>query len=143
IPKVDEFNRGDNFGNAYFHMNQRGGRRWGATKAWLRPAMSRPNLTVVTKAHVRKVTIETKDGVKRATGIEMAVDGRGEVTARARKAVVLAAGSIGSPQLLQLSGIGPRNLFQSFAIPVVHELAGVGENLHDHLQIRMMWKVKG
>jgi len=143
IPKVDEFNRGDNFGNAYFHMNQRGGKRWGATKAWLRPAMSRPNLTVITHAHVRKVTIETKDGVKRATGIEMAVEGRGEGTARARKAVVLAAGSIGSPQLLQLSGIGPRNLLQSFAIPVVHELAGVGENLHDHLQIRMVWKVQG
>jgi len=143
IPKVDEFNRGDNFGNAYFHMNQRGGRRWGATKAWLRPAMDRPNLTVMTKAHVRKLVIDAKGGRKRASGIELVVQGRGEGVAKARKAVVLAAGSIGSPQILQLSGIGPRALLQSFGIPLVHELAGVGENLHDHLQIRMMWKVKG
>jgi len=143
IPKVDEFNRGDNFGNAYFHMNQRGGRRWGATKAWLRPAMDRPNLTVMTKAHVRKLVIDAKGGRKWASGIELVVEGRGEGVAKARKAVVLAAGSIGSPQILQLSGIGPRALLQSFGIPLVHELAGVGENLHDHLQIRMMWKVKG
>ena len=143
IPKVEEFNRGDNFGNAYFHMNQRGGRRWGATKAWLRPAMSRKNLTVMTKAHTRRVVVEAKDGAKRATGVELVVEGRGEGVAHARKAVILAAGSIGSPQILQLSGIGPSNLLRKFSIPVVHELAGVGENLHDHLQIRMMWKVKG
>jgi choline dehydrogenase len=143
IPKVDEFNRGDNFGNAYFHMNQRGGRRWSATKAFLRPAMSRPNLTVITKAHVRKVLIEENRGFRRATGIDMVVEGQGEGTAKARKAVVLAAGSIGSPQLLQLSGVGPRNLLQKSGIAVVHELAGVGDNLHDHLQIRMVWKVKG
>ena len=143
IPKVDEFNRGDNFGNAYFQMNQRGGVRWSATKAWLRPALSRPNLTLVTKAHVAKVSIETKDGVRRATGIQMRVEGRGEVIAKARRAVVLAAGAIGSPQLLQLSGVGPSNLLQSFGLPVAHDLPGVGENLHDHLQIRMVWKVKG
>src|SRR2546429_6472117 len=143
IPKVDEFNRGDNFGNAYFHMNQRGGRRWSATKAFLRPALAPPNLTVITKAHVRKVLIEEQRGFKRATGIDMVVEGRGEGTATARKALVLAARSIGSPQLLQLSGVGPRNLLQNIGIPVVHELAGVGENLHDHLQIRMVWKVNG
>jgi choline dehydrogenase len=143
IPKVDEFNRGDNFGNAYFHMNQRGGRRWSATKAWLRPALGRPNLTLVTKAHVGKVVIEGKDGVRRATGIELRAGGMGAGVARARRAVVLAAGAIGSPQLLQLSGVGPRNLLQSFGLPVVHELPGVGENLQDHLQIRMVWKVKG
>ena len=139
IPKVEEFNRGDNFGNAYFHMNQRSGRRWSATKAFLEPAMSRPNLTVLTKAHVRKLVIEAK----RATGVDLVVEGRGEGSAKARKEVILAAGSIGSPQLLQLSGIGPRDLLQKFAIGVVHELPGVGENLHDHLQIRMVWKVKG
>ena len=71
------------------------------------------------------------------------VEGRGEGEARARKEVILAAGSIGSPQLLQLSGIGPRSLLQQFSIPVVHESPGVGENLHDHLQIRMVWKVQG
>ena len=143
IPKVEEFNRGDNFGNAYFHMNQKGGVRWSATKAWLRPAMSRPNLKVITRAHTRKVILEGSDGVKRAVGVDLVVEGQGEGTARARKAVILAAGSIGSPQILQLSGIGPGELLQQHGIPVVHELRGVGGNLHDHLQIRMMWKVKG
>jgi choline dehydrogenase len=143
IPKVEEFNRGDNFGNAYFHMNQRGGRRWSATKAFLEPAKGRANLAIVTKAHVRRIAIEAKDGVRRATGVELTVEGRGEVVASARKEVILAAGSIGSPQLLQLSGVGSRDLLQRFAIPVVNELQGVGENLHDHLQIRMVWKVRG
>jgi len=139
IPKVEEFNRGDNFGNAYFHMNQRAGRRWSATKAFLRPALDRPNLTLITKAHVRKVLIEGK----RATGIDMVVDGQGEGAAKATKAVILAAGSIGSPQLLQLSGIGPAGLLRELGIPVVLDAPGVGANLHDHLQIRMMWKVNG
>ena len=143
IPKVDEFNRGDNFGNAYFQMNQRGGRRWSATKAFLRPALGRANLTLITKAHTRKLVIEEGERGKRAAGIELVVEGRGEGTARARRAVILAAGSIGSPQLLQLSGIGPRDLLQKFGIPVVRDHPGVGENLHDHLQIRMVWKVKG
>ncbi len=143
IPRVEEFNRGDNFGNAYFHMNQRRGRRWSATNAWLRPAMGRPNLKVITNAHARKVVIETRDGARRATGVELAVQGAGDGVAKARRAVLLAAGSIGSPQILQLSGVGPGELLRSLAIPVVHELPGVGANLHDHLQIRMMWKVRG
>jgi len=143
IPKVDEFNRGDNFGNAYFHMNQKGGVRWSATKAWLRPALARPNLTLIMRAHTKRLVIETRDGRKRATGVELKVEGQGEGIARARKAVLLAAGSIGSVQILQLSGIGAASLLQPLGIPVVHELKGVGENLHDHLQIRMMWKVNG
>jgi choline dehydrogenase len=143
IPKVDEFNRGDNFGNAYFHMNQRAGRRWSATKAFLRPALGRPNLTLMTHAHTRSLVLGEKDSVKRATGIDLVVEGRGEGRASARRAVILAAGSIGSPQILQLSGIGPRDLLQKSGLPVVHELPGVGENLHDHLQIRMVWKVEG
>ena len=143
IPKVEEFNRGDNFGNAYFHMNQRGGVRWSATKAWLRAALGRPNLKLITKAHTRKVILEEKDGVKRAAGIELTVEGQGQGVAKARRAVILAAGSIGSPQILQLSGVGPRNLLQSLGIALAHELSGVGENLHDHLQIRMVWKVSG
>ena len=143
IPKVDEFNRGDNFGNAYFHMNQRGGVRWSATKAWLREAQKRPNLTLVTKAHVRGLRIGEVDGRKRAIGVDVTVEGQGEGSARARRAVILAAGSIGSPQLLQLSGVGPAELLQRIGLPVVHALPGVGENLHDHLQIRMMWKVTG
>jgi len=143
IPKVDEFNRGDNFGNAYFHMNQRGGVRWGATKAWLREAMKRPNLEVIINAHTRSLVIEEKDGRKRAVGVDIAVKDRGEGTARARREVILAAGAIGSPQILQLSGIGPAALLREHGIPVRHDLPGVGGNLHDHLQIRMVWKVKG
>ena len=143
IPKVEEFNRGDNFGNAYFHMNQRRGERWSASRAWLHPVMSRANLKVITRAHVRKVNVEAREGAKRATGVDLAIDGHGEASAKARKAVILAAGAIGSPQILQLSGVGPADLLAQFGIPVVHELRGVGENLHDHLQIRMMWKVQG
>ena len=143
IPKVDEFNRGDNFGNAYFHMNQRRGVRWSATKAWLREAMGRPNLRVVTHAHTRRLLVEERDGRKRATGVELTLEGHGPAAASARKEVVLAAGSIGSPQLLQLSGIGPGGLLQDHGIPVIHDLPAVGGNLHDHLQIRMVWKVNG
>src|SRR5258708_10867261 len=124
-------------------MNERGGRRGSATNAFLRPALGRPNRTLLTKAHTRKLLIEEEDGVRRAIGIDLVVEGQGEGAAKARKAVILAAGSIGSPQLLQLSGIGPRPLLQKYGNPVVHELPGVGENLHDHLQIRMVWKVTG
>ena len=143
IPKVEDFNRGDNFGSAYFHMNQKRGVRWSATKAWLRPAMGRPNLKVMTRAHTRAVRVGEVEGRKRAIGIDLAVEGQGEGVARARRGVILAAGAIGSPQILQLSGIGPGPLLQRHGIPVVHELPGVGENLHDHLQIRMVWKVQG
>ncbi len=139
IPKIAEFNRGDNFGNAYFQMNQRGGRRWSGTKGYLRPVMHRPNLTVRTDAQVRRVTVEPGDAGLRATGVELL--GSGEQLA-ARREVILATGAIGSPQILQLSGIGPGALLQAHGIEVVHDLAGVGENLHDHLQIRNIYKVK-
>ena len=138
IPKIAEFNRGDNFGNAYFQMNQRGGRRWSGTKAYLRPVMHRPNLTVRTGAQVRRIAVESGDGGPRATGIELVT---GERLA-ARREVILAAGAIGSPQILQLSGVGPGALLQAHGIEVVRDLAGVGENLHDHLQIRNIYKVK-
>ncbi len=143
IPPIRVFNRGDNFGCAYFQMNQRRGRRWSATNAFLRPALGRPNLTVVTEAMVRRVRIETADGAKRAAGIEFAHPRHGECFAEARRETVLAAGAIGSPQILQVSGVGPAPLLQQHGIPVVHELPGVGENLHDHLQIRMQYKVSG
>ncbi len=142
IPKIDEFNRGDNFGNAYFHMNQKRGVRWSATNAWLRPALGRPNLTVATQAHATKLRLEAKDGRRRATGLDYVVQGRGATSVTARKAVVLAAGSINTPQLMQLSGIGPGPLLAKFGIPVFHEMPGVGEDLHDHLQIRMVYKVR-
>jgi choline dehydrogenase len=142
IPKIREFNRGDNFGSAYFQMNQRRGRRWGATKAFLRPVLSRPNLTVITNALVERVRIGRSTGPLRAEGVEFTHQRDGQSFAEARRETILAAGSIGSPQILQLSGVGPAALLSSRGIAPVHDLAGVGENLHDHLQIRMQYKVR-
>lgn len=138
IPKIAEFNRGDNFGNAYFQMNQRNGRRWSGTKAFLRPVLRRPNLTVRTDAQVRRVVVERGDAGPRATGVELLTGER----LPARREVILAAGAIGSPQILQLSGVGPGSLLQRHGVAVVHDLPGVGENLHDHLQIRTIYKVR-
>ena len=138
IPKIAEFNRGDNFGNAYFQMNQRAGRRWSGTKAFLRPVQQRPNLTVRTDAQVRRITVETGEAGPRATGVELL----GGERLAARREVILAAGAIGSPQILQLSGVGPGALLQAQGIEVAHDLPGVGDNLHDHLQIRSIYKVK-
>jgi choline dehydrogenase len=143
IPKIAEFNRGDNFGNAYFQMNQRRGVRWSATKAFLRPVLKRANLLVRTAAHVERVAIDTRGGVRRATGVVVRDAGAGTETLRARREVLLAAGAIGSPQLLQLSGIGPGDLLRQHGIAVVADLPGVGANLHDHLQVRSIYKVKG
>ena len=140
IPKITEFNRGDNFGNAYFQMNQRRGVRWSATKAFLRPVMNRSNLTVLTDANVRRVLFTGPSGEARATGVEVAVENRLE-TFLASREILLAAGSIGSPQLLQLSGVGAPKLLRTYDVPIVHELRGVGENLQDHLQIRSIFKV--
>ncbi len=142
IPKIAEFNRGDNFGNAYFQMNQRRGVRWSATKAFLRPALKRPNLTVRTGALVERVVVDARDGLRRATGVVVRFAGAGTEALRARREVLLAAGAIGSPQILQLSGIGPAALLRDHGIDVVAELPGVGANLHDHLQIRSIYKVK-
>jgi choline dehydrogenase len=140
IPQIAEYNRGDNFGTAYFQMNQRRGVRWSATKAFLRPVLHRRNLTVLTDTLVTGVAFDTAPGQPRATGVTVRA-GRDERTLTARRGVVLAAGAIGSPQLLQLAGIGPRTVLDAAGIPVRHELTGVGENLQDHLQVRTVWKV--
>ena len=136
IPATDDFNRGNNEGVSRFEVNQKSGVRWSASKAFLRPAQQRPNLTVVTGALVKKLRLEGR----RALGIEFFQD-REEVFAAARRETILAAGAIGSPQILQLSGIGPGALLQRHGIPVAHDLP-VGENLQDHLQLRMSFKVK-
>jgi choline dehydrogenase len=141
IPKIAEFNRGDNFGTAYFQMNQRRGRRWSAVDAFLAPARRRSNLEIRTDTHVERVTFEARDGRDHATGVVT----RGAVGAgsiRARREVLLAAGAIGSPQILQLSGIGPAPLLRAHGIKVLRDVTGVGSNLHDHLQIRTIYKVK-
>jgi len=141
IPAVKAFNGGDNSGCAYFQMNQRVGQRWSATDAFLKPVRQRGNLVVVPRAQVRRLRIEVQDGVRRCTGVEFAHPEHGTRVAEARRDTVLAAGAIGSPQLLQLSGIGPADLLGAHGIPLVHDLPGVGQNLHDHLQIRMQYKV--
>src|SRR6185503_14470766 len=137
IPAVKVFNRGDNFGCAYFQMNQKRGRRWSATNAFLRPVMHRPNLTVMTGASVLKLDFNDRE----CRGVAFVHRG-GTFFVEAKKETILAAGAIGSPQLLQLSGVGPADLLQRHGIPVLHPLPGVGENLHDHLQIRLQYKVK-
>jgi len=138
IPKIDDFNRGDNEGCGYFHVNQKRGVRWNTAKAFLRPVMKRPNLTVLTHAQALRVRF---DG-RRATGVELR-DRAGAAGVTARREVILAGGAIGSPQLLQLSGVGPGALLQEQGVPLVHELKGVGDNLQDHLQIRLAFKVAG
>jgi len=137
IPPIDDFNRGDNEGCGYFQVNQKRGVRWTTAKAFLRPAMRRPNLTVITEAHAKQIRL---DG-RRAAGVEFWRAGQLSY-ADARGEVILAAGAVGSPQLLQLSGIGPGPLLRQHGIALRHELAGVGENLQDHLQLRMAFKVE-
>jgi choline dehydrogenase len=138
IPRIADFNGGDNEGSAYFHVNQKSGIRWNTTKAFLRPAMKRPNLTVMTHALVKRLVL---DG-KRVTGVDIT---RNKIPMRlgARRDVILAAGAIGSPQIMQLSGIGPGGLLSDHGIDVHHEMEGVGGNLQDHLQLRLAYKVEG
>ena len=141
IPRSEDFNSGDNEGVGYFEVNQRSGWRWNTSKAFLRPAKGRPNLSVWTQSHVERLILETSgSGRKRCAGVVVQRQGR-SVQVRARREVILSAGAIGSPQLLQLSGIGPAGLLKQHGIEVAHDLPGVGENLQDHLQIRTVFKV--
>ena len=154
IPASADFNRGSNEGVGYFEVNQKNGWRWNAAKAFLRPAcMNRPNFEIWTGAQVCKLVLAAQpDGPPRCTGVEVWT-GRERVTALAARnpqgnaagggEVILCAGSIGSPQILQLSGIGPAALLQRHGIEVVRDLPGVGGNLQDHLQIRSVYKIRG
>ena len=138
IPPVDDFNSGDNEGSGYFQVNQRRGRRWSAATAFLKPVLNRTNLELRMNAHVHRVIVENH----RAVAVEYEHDGR-HFTARARGEILLTAGAIASPQILQLSGIGPAALLRDHGIEVVRDLPGVGENLQDHLQLRLVYKVQG
>lgn len=142
IPKSDDFNRGDNEGCGYFDVNQRRGIRWNASKAFLRPASDRSNLTIMTGCQVRRLRISDGEQGKRCTGVEF-VGGGHEWFAESVKETVLAAGAIGSPQILQLSGIGAADHLQQAGVALVHDLPGVGGNLQDHLQIRSAFKISG
>ena len=142
IEKTEDFNAGDNAGVGYFDVNQRSGWRWNTSKAFLRPVKSRPNLTVWTEAQAEKLTFETGvDGALRCSGVLVQRDGKSIQTTATRE-VVLSAGAINSPQILQLSGIGPAAVLKSHGIDVIKDMP-VGENLQDHLQIRAVFKVNG
>ena len=138
IPTTDDFNRGNNEGTGNSEVNQRRGLRWNASKAFLRPVLGRPNLKVLTGALIDRLSCAGK----RAAGVEFELDGK-RLIATSRIETVLAAGAIGSPTILQRSGIGAGSLLVEHGIPVVHDLPGVGENLQDHLQFRMIFKVSG
>ena len=142
IPRIADFNGGDNFGSARFQVNQKNGVRWNASKAFLRPVIKRDNLIVLTQALASKVRTSTGDWGIYAAGIEFTKGGE-NYFAEAKIETILAGGAINSPQLLQLSGIGPAALLQQHRITVVQNLDGVGKNLQDHLQLRMAFKVRG
>jgi len=142
IPRIEDFNCGDNTGVSYFDVNQRNGWRVSSAKAFLKPARSRPNLTVWSRTTAEKLHLEVVDGRPRCTAVTL-LRGAERLTVRAAREVILSAGAIASPQLLQLSGIGPAPLLKEHGIEVRHELPGVGANLQDHLQIRPVFKVRG
>ncbi len=142
IERTDDFNRGDNAGIGYFEVNQKSGWRWNAAKAFLQPIKARPNLTVWTEAHVQKLTFRQGEGKPVCSGAQVVHQGR-KLDIAARSEVILAAGAIGSPQILQLSGIGDANHLHDLGVPVVLDQPAVGGNLQDHLQIRAVYKVQG
>ncbi|WP_022728404.1 GMC family oxidoreductase [Fodinicurvata sediminis] len=139
IPRVEDFNSGNNEGSSYFQVNQKRGRRWSAARGFLKPVLKRPNLQLATEAQVERIEI---DAERRATGVTFLRGGK-RWTAQATGEVLLSAGSVCSPQLLELSGIGhPKHLAQ-LGIETVQAAPGVGENLQDHLQLRPVFRVTG
>ena len=150
IPATSDFNRGDNEGVGYFEVNQKNGVRWNAVKAFVRPVVKRANLQVWTGAHIARLLFEpatgANEGRPRAVGVEvMPTGGAASLQARLNPGgeLLLCTGAIGTPQLLQLSGIGPAGLLAANGIEVRHALEGVGANLQDHLQIRAVYGVEG
>jgi choline dehydrogenase-like flavoprotein len=138
IPPIDDFNRGDNEGSCYFHVNQKRGRRWSAARGFLKPVLHRQNLKLETGVLVERVLIESR----RAVGVVYRQNGL-EKIARARGEVILSAGAIGSPQILMNSGVGPAAHLAQHGIPIVLDKPGVGGNLQDHLQLRLIYRVDG
>ncbi len=136
LPALEDFNRGDNEGVSYFHVNQKRGRRWSAARGFLRPALARRNLRLQMHVHVERLII--KDG--RACAVQFRRDGQ-LVEARANAEIILSAGAIGSPHILSLSGIGRHQWLTALGITTVLDRPGVGSNLQDHLQQRAIYKV--
>lgn len=153
IEPIDEFNRGDNSGSAYFHVNQRRGRRWSMADAFLHPVAHRPNLTVYTNTQALRLLMDEQvhedqrrgawtTARHRVTGVHLLKDGQ-LIDVHARREVILSAGAIGSPHLMQVSGLGPAELLTQHQVSVAVDLPGVGENLQDHLQLRMVYRMRG
>ncbi|WP_421927839.1 GMC family oxidoreductase [Neoaquamicrobium sediminum] len=138
VPQVDDFNDGDNFGSSYFEVNQKAGLRFNAVRAFIRPVRHRRNLTVMSHAQAERIVF---DGL-RAKGVDLRLGGK-PARVNASGEVILSAGAIGTPQLLQLSGLGAGSLLQAHGIPVVRDMPAVGENLQDHLQIRTAFRIVG
>jgi choline dehydrogenase-like flavoprotein len=138
IRKTADFNTGDNEGIGYFHVNQKRGRRWSSARGFLKPALNRPNLRLETKVMVDRLIIENG----RAVGVRFVQNGQ-EIEARARGEVILCAGAVGSPHLLQRSGIGPAQWLSAAGVDLRLDRQGVGRNLQDHLQQRAIYKVSG
>jgi choline dehydrogenase-like flavoprotein len=138
IPKSNDFNTGDNEGSGYFHVNQKRGVRWSSARGFLKPALNRPNLRLETGCMVEGVVFENN----RAVGVRWRQDGEIR-NVRCRREVIMAAGAIGSPQILMLSGVGPAGDLAQHGIEVVRDKPGMGANLHDHLQLRTIYKVTG
>ncbi|MFQ3355796.1 MAG: choline dehydrogenase [Paracoccaceae bacterium] len=138
IPETDDFNTGNNEGVGYFKVNQKNGFRWNTVKAFIRPHKNNKNLKVITQANVEKILISEK----RAVGVQYRKNGIVHKV-NANREVLLCAGAIGSPQILQLSGVGPEKLLKQNSIKVIHDSPQIGENLQDHLQIRCSYKITG
>ena len=143
IPRSEDFSSSDDASVGYFEVNQKAGWRWNASKAFLRPAKSRANLVVWTEADVERLLIEADGtGRRRCASVVLRHGGR-DVRLKAQREIILSAGAIGTPQILQMSGIGPASLLARHGIPVALDLPGVGENLQDHLQIRTVFRIEG
>ena len=136
IHKIEDFNTGDNKGSSYFQVNQKRGRRWSAARGFLRPALARKNLTLMTGVQVERLVIE--EGRAKAVVLRQ---GSETITKHCNAEIILAAGAVGTPQILELSGIGDGAHLSSLGIQVQRHVPGVGQNLQDHLQIRPIWKV--
>ena len=138
VPRVEDFNGGDNAGSSYFQVNQRAGRRWSTATAFLKPVLKRGNLRLETGVDVERLVL---DG-RRVVGVRAARGGQ-VLTARVAGEAILAAGAVGSPLILQRSGVGDAEALKQAGVVVQHDLPGVGANLQDHLQIRPIYKVSG
>ena len=137
IPQVDDFNEGNNFGVSYFKVNQNDGLRWNTVKAFLKPVKNRKNLRVISKCEVSKIILKNK----KAKGVKVFRNGKSEEIYVNRE-IILSSGAIGSPKILELSGIGNPNILSKLGIDTEVESKNIGENLQDHLQLRVIYELE-